>query len=128
MADIILEKTQIVKINEKDIKDLIILFAEHEVGSNDDHMINSIYISKLLARDWGFYFTVTTNLKLVKNQFLNKWMDPSVQDYLNMVGPRIDELLRQIEAEPKSTGWNRVRSSSFCLLGLPVFLSHPLIS
>ncbi len=111
IADIILEKTQIVKINEKDIKDLIILFAEHELaGSDDNHMINSSYISKLLAKDWGFYYTVTTNLKLVRDQFLGKWKDASAQEYLDKVGPRIDKLLLQIEAEPKSMGWKMRQS------------------
>jgi hypothetical protein len=110
IADIILEKTQIVKINEKDIKDLIILFAEHEVGSGDNRMINSSYISKLLAKDWGFYYTVTTNLKLVRDQFLGKWKDASAQEYLDKVGPRIDKLLRQIEVEPKSMGWKMRQS------------------
>jgi len=110
IADIILEKTQIVKINEKDIKDLIILFAEHELGSDENHMINSSYISKLLAKDWGFYYTVTTNLKLVRDQFLGKWKDASAQEYLDKVGPRIDKLLRQIEAEPKSMGWKMRQS------------------
>jgi hypothetical protein len=110
IADIILEKTQIVKINEKDIKDLIILFAEHELGSDDNHMLNSSYISRLLAKDWGFYYTVTTNLKLVRDQFLGKWKDASAQEYLDKVGPRIDKLLRQIEAEPKSMGWKMRQS------------------
>lgn len=110
VADIILEKTQIVKINEKDMKDLVILFAEHELGANGNHMINSSYISKILAKDWGFYYTVTTNLKLLKDQFLNKWKDPSVQEYLDKVGPRVDELLRQIEMEPKSMGWKMRQS------------------
>lgn len=110
VADIILEKTQIVKINEKDMKDLVILFAEHELGSSDNHMINSSYISKILAKDWGFYYTVTTNLKLLKDQFLNKWKDPSVQEYLDKVGPRVDELIRQIEMEPKSMGWKMRQS------------------
>jgi hypothetical protein len=110
VADIILEKTQIVKINEKDMKDLVILFAEHELGSSDNYMINSSYISKILAKDWGFYYTVTTNLKLLKSQFVNKWKDPSVQEYLDKVGPRVDELLRQIEMEPKSMGWKMRQS------------------
>ena len=110
IADIILEKTQIVKINEKDVKDLIILFAEHALGLTDNHAINSAYISKLLAKDWGFYYTVTTNLKLVRDQFLEKWKDPSVQEYLNNVKPRIEELLKQIESEPKSMGWKMRQS------------------
>jgi hypothetical protein len=110
IADIILEKTQIVKINEKDVKDLIILFAEHELGSDDNHMMNGSYISKLLAKDWGFYYTVTTNLKLVRDQFLGKWKDASAQEYLDKVGPRIEKLLLQIEAEPKSMVWKMRQS------------------
>lgn len=110
LADLVLEKTQIVKINEKDIKDLIVLFAEHDVGSSDKGLINGSYVSKLLAKDWGFYYTVTTNLKLVEDQFLVKWKNRSADDLLNNVKPRIDMLLTQIESEPKSMGW-KMRAS-----------------
>jgi len=113
LADIILEKAQIVKINKKDIKDIILLFAEHELGSSDDDTINSSYISNLLAKDWGFYYTVTTNLKLVKDQFLDGWKSPLnslVEEALSNVGPRIEKLLQQIESEPKSMGWKMRQS------------------
>jgi len=113
LADIILEKAQIVKINEKDIKDIILLFAEHELGSSDNDTISSSYISNLLAKDWGFYYTVTTNLKLVKDQFLDRWESPSnssVQEALSNVSPRIEGLLQQIESEPKSMGWKMRQS------------------
>jgi hypothetical protein len=34
LEELMLEKLQIVKINEKDIKDLIVLILEHEIGEN----------------------------------------------------------------------------------------------
>lgn len=110
LADLILEKTQIVKITEKDIKDVIILFREHNVSNSEDETINSSYIAKLLAADWGFYYTVTTNLKLIRDHFLEKWKDIlSVQDRSD-IATKIDTLLDSIEREPKSMGW-KMRAS-----------------
>ena len=68
LSDIMLEKIQIVKITEKDIKDIVVLMLEHDVGGLDKETINGDYISKILARDWGFYYTSTTNLKLIKEK------------------------------------------------------------
>jgi hypothetical protein len=57
-----LEKLQIVEITEKDLKDLTVLFREHEVGETDDDEINGKFVAELLAGDWGFYQTAMTNL------------------------------------------------------------------
>ncbi|MBS7621195.1 hypothetical protein KEJ32_03670 [Candidatus Bathyarchaeota archaeon] len=70
LSEILLEKMQIVKIAEKDIKDALVLLREHEIGETDDEKINSAYIAKLLSDDWGFYHTVTTNLKRIRDEFL----------------------------------------------------------
>ena len=64
LAELFLEKTQIVEINAKDLKDLIITFLAYDVSvEDDDTQVNGHYIAKLLADDWGFYYTVTENLK-----------------------------------------------------------------
>ena len=110
LADLILEKTQIVRINEKDIKDVIILLREHEVGNNDNESVNSKYIAKLLAKDWGFYYTVTRNLKLVRDQFLDKWKNILSKEDREDVSTKINKLLDEIEREPKSMGW-KIRAS-----------------
>lgn len=110
LADLILEKTQIVKINEKDIKDMIILMYEHEVGNSENDTINGKYIAELLAKDWGFYYTVTTNLKLIKDQFLEKWKNILSTEIRESVANKINMLLSNIENEPKSTGW-KIRAS-----------------
>lgn len=103
LADLLLEKMQIVKIGEKDVKDTIVLFREHELSNSDDGSINMSYIAQLLADDWGFYHTVTTNLKKARDY----------ADALSMLNPqerqlvksRIDALLGAIEREGKSFKW-----------------------
>lgn len=107
LAMLLLEKMQIVKINEKDIKDTILLFATHEIGDNDHDLINAKYIAQLLSSDWGFYYTVKTNLNKVQ-KMLDKYEWVSKKDNTD-IRSKIDKLLNIIEREPKSLSW-RLRS------------------
>jgi hypothetical protein len=103
LAELLLEKLQIVKINEKDIKDAILLIRAHDLGESDNDLINAKYIAKLLSQDWGFYYTATTNLKKIKN-FLPKYhvlTDADRQD----IFAKTNKLIDIIEKEPKSTSW-----------------------
>lgn len=104
LADILLAKMQIVKITEKDIKDTIVLLRAHEVGESDGEEVNAKYIARLLSRDWGFYYTFTTNLKGVE-QLLPKYEVVSEEDR-KIINSRIEKTLECIEKEPKSLGWN----------------------
>ena len=67
LADLMLEKLQIVQINEKDVKDVMMLLLEHGIGDSDNEIVNGDYISKIMAKDWGFYYTSTTNLNKIKS-------------------------------------------------------------
>ena len=98
-----LEKLQIVKINEKDIKDLIVLILEHEIGENGKETVNAKHIAKILAKDWGFYYTVTTNLNKVES-FLQKY-EVLTQENKEVISTRIKKLLKYIEDEPKPLKW-----------------------
>jgi hypothetical protein len=109
LADLLLEKMQIVKIGEKDVKDTIILLREHEFGDNDDGVVNMHYISKLLSDDWGFYYTVTTNLKKTRDYVDTLSVINSSEKEL--VKSRIDSLLARIEGEGKSFKW-RMRAKA----------------
>lgn len=102
LAELLLEKMQIVKINEKDIIDTIVLLAEHDIGQSDKETINIEIITKLLAKDWGFYYTVTTNLKKV-DEFLVTYNIP--EEDKKHVKDRISRLLAAIEEEPKTMAW-----------------------
>ncbi|MEM3732984.1 MAG: hypothetical protein QXK81_05690 [Candidatus Bathyarchaeia archaeon] len=103
LAELFLEKAQIVKINEKDIKDLMVLLLEHEVGESDKEVINVGYIAKILSKDWGFYYTVTTNLNKVK-AFLGKY-EALTDEQRKIIEAKINKFLEVIEKEPKTLGW-----------------------
>ncbi|MFH0917363.1 MAG: hypothetical protein V1912_13090, partial [bacterium] len=103
LADLMLEKLQIVHLNEKDVIDVMMLLREHEIGDGDDEVINGAYISRMMAKDWGFYYTTTTNLNKVKSHLGNyEVLSPGDHD---VISGRIDELLFMIDKEPKSLGW-----------------------
>lgn len=103
LADLMLEKLQIVRINEKDVKDVMMLLLEHEIGDSDNEVVNGNYIRKIMAKDWGFYYTSTTNLNKIKS-LLGEY-DALSPDARDLISARIDELLVMIEKEPKSLGW-----------------------
>lgn len=103
VSDILLEKTQIVELNEKDVIDIILLFAEHDIGNDDDDKINLDYVNSYLAEDWGFYYTVTSNLKKIRDQSLSKYALDS--DESALIRSRIEALLHGIEEAPKSLKW-----------------------
>jgi hypothetical protein len=100
-GDLLLEKAQIVDINEKDLKDLSLLLLEYPLTDEDDG-INQPYILDLLSSDWGFYYTVTQNLEKVTKYASRSALDP---DQVKRIDTRVDDLLAALEAEPKSLRW-----------------------
>jgi hypothetical protein len=97
LSDLLITKLQIVEINEKDIKDTIALFVDHEVSSSEQD-ISASYIASLTSNDWGLYKTLTLNL--------NKLRAFAVQDnFPAFVTERVDTLTTAIESSPKSMGW-----------------------
>ena len=103
LADLMLEKLQIVHINEKDVKDVMMLLLEHDVGDGDKEVVNGQYISKIMAKDWGFYYTTTTNLNKIKSM-LGQY-DALTPADCEIISTRIDKLVGMIEDEPKSLSW-----------------------
>jgi hypothetical protein len=103
LADILLEKMQIVEINDKDLKDSVVLLREHEIGEVEKETVNAKYIAELLSNDWGFYFTVTTNLNKLKDA-LARFGNLTEKDRADVQG-KITKLLAIIEKQPKSFGW-----------------------
>ena len=103
LVDLMLEKLQVVEINEKDFKDMAILLLEHELGSDDPEKIDSDYLAQLWSKDWGFYHTGTTNLKKL-NQYL-KGIEALETAQKNSIKDKTNRILNQVEAEPKSMRW-----------------------
>ena len=102
-TDLLLEKMQIVEINPKDIKDSTVLLLEHSFQPRERDAIDAGYVAKLLAADWGFYYTVTMNLEKLARQVE---ADGSLRpDQSEVVRDRIRELVEAIEKEPKTSKW-----------------------
>lgn len=105
VADLLLEKLQIVEINEKDIKDIVVIFLEHDVGESDSDCISATYIAKLLSRDWGFYHTATTNLSRIDGMLVPHFQSFIQEAGTETVSRRIHALLTRAESEGKSISW-----------------------
>lgn len=103
LAELFLQKLQVVQLNEKDIQDAIILLIEHDIGDSDKDEINAPYVSSILAKEWGFYYTVITNLSKVE-KFLQGYKVLSDSDK-TIVSERIQKITSKIEAAPKTMGW-----------------------
>jgi hypothetical protein len=100
-TDLLLEKTQIVEINPKDVKDSLVLLLEHPLDPGAD-AIDAEYVARLLAADWGFWYTVTRNLERLRRSLDESGLAP---EQAAVVAGRIDELERVIEEEPKTGRW-----------------------
>ena len=104
LGELMMQKLQVVKINEKDIKDLIVLIRAHDLGESDGENINmKIFDFVDMFNDWGWYHTATMNLNKVK-KFAYEYPQLSQEDKM-IVGQRVDRMLSHIENKPKSFKW-----------------------
>jgi hypothetical protein len=107
LAEMLLEKMQIVQINEKDVIDTIMLLLEHPLGSGDQETINMDRVASLCGSDWGLWRTVTMNLDKVARLALGyAQLDVGAK---SRITEQVVSALGRIEAEPKSMAW-RIRS------------------
>lgn len=103
LAEMLLEKMQIVKINEKDIIDTLMLLLEHPLGANDEETINLDLIASLCARDWGLWRTITMNLDKVAQLSLHY---PQLSDAeKEKIQDQVRACLDRINEVPKSSRW-----------------------
>ncbi|MEM0216855.1 MAG: hypothetical protein QW612_04865 [Candidatus Bathyarchaeia archaeon] len=116
VTDMLLEKLQIWEaFSAKDLKDCLLLLRAHEVGEKQDReTINADYIAKTLAKDWGFWYTATTNLNRIKRFMaeIDRFgpeaeINPknvTEEDRVDVIR-KIDALLERIDREPKTLSW-----------------------
>ena len=90
LAELLLSKLQVVKINRKDVLDALVLLAEHPLGNDDGapdsrHGLGSINVPRILSftsNDWGWWRTVTGNLDTL-DQYLAVELTPEDLDLNN---------------------------------------------
>jgi hypothetical protein len=116
VADLLLSKLQVVKINRKDVLDALILLADHPIAQDDGapDMLSgqgAISLPRILdhtSNDWGWWRTVTGNLDKLLD-----FVDGELQaDDLDCGRPlayepraQVEALRRAIDEAPKSTRW-----------------------
>jgi len=114
-ADLALEKLQIHLINEKDLKDLVLLFYCHELSN--DPLPDTIYVGRItsiLSDDWGFWYDALENLKKAKS-LVNALLAQGkiTNDVATLVASRIDKLIEAIDSTPKTKRWlNRAKTGT----------------
>ena len=120
VSDLLLEKLQIVNMGGKDVKDVLVLLAAHDVAhATTSEAINGTYVAQLLARDWGFWYTVTTNLRGLTDSLPG--VKGPTDEERTLIVARVEALLDSIEQAPKSLRW-KVRA----LLGSRVRWYQPV--
>ena len=103
LAEMLLEKMQIVEINEKDIIDTIMLLLEHPLDDTDDETINIKLIAELCSTDWGLWRTTTMNLDKVRQ--LAHGYEQLKEEQKVHIESQVTSALERIEGEPKSLAW-----------------------
>ncbi len=103
LAELLLEKMQIVQINEKDVIDTIMLLLEHPLGDIDKETINIKRVAVICANDWGFWRTVTMNLEKVRA--LAQHYPQLTDEQKAKVESQVKDAMDRLDKEPKSMGW-----------------------
>jgi hypothetical protein len=93
-TDLLLTKLQIVRTSERDVRDAVELLR--------DCPIDTAYIVDMLARDWGWWRTVTESLRGVQAFATAEYSAGDAARVANAVR----ELDEQIQRAPKSRRWN----------------------
>jgi putative nucleotidyltransferase-like protein len=101
LAELLLTKLQIIEVNEKDIRDTVLLFHGHAI-TDDDSAVNGARIAELCGADWGLWRTITANLDRCRDHVTDYDLPAPERA---RVQERLDALLERIEAEPKTRGW-----------------------
>jgi hypothetical protein len=103
LAELLLSKLQIVKLNEKDVVDAILLLLDHELGTGDADVIDLGRIAGLCAEDWGLWRTLTMNLEKVQ-AFAAGYPQLSA-DERTRAGSATTTIKRAIDEIPKPLAW-----------------------
>lgn len=105
LAELLLTKLQIVKLNEKDLRDIVAILYHHDVADRDGDTINAGQVAQLCADDWGLWRTAKMNVVRVREGVDQYGIAQPERETVKL---RLDRLWERIEAAPKSRGW-RVR-------------------
>jgi hypothetical protein len=104
LAELLMTKLQIVRLNEKDLKDIWAIVLDHDVADHDDETINGDVIAGVLANDWGFWRTTRQSIEIARKGLAESSLGRDEQAVLDT---RLSRLWERIETEPKSLRWRK---------------------
>lgn len=103
VSDLLLVKLTITRLNEKDIRDIITIVKDLQMGHSDSpNTINMDYITDLCAKSWGLYHDVLRTLRRTLN-FLPEY--PLPKKTRVSVMKKLEALEEMILRSPKSLKW-----------------------
>jgi hypothetical protein len=105
LTDLLLQKLQIVRINDKDLKDGMLLLLASEIGLADSGVINAKYLEKIMSDDWGFYHTAMDNLIKIKEASVN--VNALTEANRILIEEHVEQLMLILENSSKSGAWKR---------------------
>ena len=103
ISDLLLIKLTITRLNEKDIRDIITMMKDIQIGHDDfAGTINMTYIAELCAKSWGLHHDVIASVKRTLD-FLPSYA--LSEDITSEVSSRLEALENEILMAPKSLRW-----------------------
>src|SRR5256712_3546915 len=104
LSDLLLEKLQIVSFSRKDMIDTLLLLKAHTIAGKEElETISTDRVAYVLSRDWGFWYTVTTNLQGIGEHV--KEMSVLSSQEASDLSSKIEKLLYAANSVPKSLRW-----------------------
>src|SRR5438552_5006763 len=104
LSDLLLEKLQIVSFSRKDLIDTLLLLKAHTVAGKEElETISTDRVAHVLSRDWGLWYTVTTNLQGIGEHV--KEMSVLSSQEASDLSSKAEKLLHAANSIPKSLRW-----------------------
>lgn len=103
LAELLLSKLQIVRLNDKDAVDVVLLLLDHELGRGDDDIIDVGVVARACAGDWGLWRTLTGNVdKVVALAGSYPQLSPAQRE---RVEHQAAALRTHLDGTPKGLSW-----------------------
>ena len=99
LADLLLTKLQVVRLNKKDVLDLFALLGDHDFGPDDIDLGRILVVTR---GDWGFEHTIEFNLVTLRERLPESGLPAEVR---GRIAARVDELDDALAAAPKTARW-----------------------
>jgi hypothetical protein len=102
LTDLLLTKLQVVELNEKDLKDLLAVLADHALDGEDAHAIETARILAVTGDDWGFEHTIRKTLARTRDAANEYDLDEAA---VEAIRSRIDRLVEVLDTARKTRRW-----------------------